>query len=97
VFGPAGRYPHNQADLRYAPPLAPVEDFLRAVEEARLERFVFVQPSAYRADTAACWTRCARRRANCRGVVDIDENAPDAEPRTAQRGGRARRAITSRR
>ena len=28
VFGPAGRYPHNQADLRYAPPVAPVEDFL---------------------------------------------------------------------
>jgi len=25
VFGPAGRYPYNQADLRYAPPVAPVE------------------------------------------------------------------------
>ena len=80
VFGPAGRYPYNQADLRYAPPLAPLEDFLALAKKLGIERFVFVQPSAYGRDN-----RClldAMREAgtqNCRGVVDIDENAPDAE------------------
>ncbi|HKB63119.1 MAG TPA: amidohydrolase family protein, partial [Burkholderiales bacterium] len=50
VFAPAGRYPYNQADLRYAPPVAPVEDFLALAKTLGLERFVFVQPSAYGRD-----------------------------------------------
>jgi 2-pyrone-4,6-dicarboxylate lactonase len=80
VFGPAGRYPCNQSDLRYVPPLAPLADFLALSKRLGLERFVFVQPSAYGRDN-----RCmldAMREAGmqkCRGIVDIDENAPDAE------------------
>jgi predicted TIM-barrel fold metal-dependent hydrolase len=80
VFGPAERYPHNQSDLRYAPPHAPVGDFLALSGKLGLERFVFVQPSAYGRDN-----RCmldAMREAGaekCRGIVDIDENAPEAE------------------
>src|SRR2546430_4577537 len=80
VFGPAGRYPYNQADLRYAPPAAPVEDFLALAKTLGVERFVFVQPSAYGRDNR-CMLDAMRKigAAKCRGIVDIDENAPDAE------------------
>jgi predicted TIM-barrel fold metal-dependent hydrolase len=79
VFGPAGRYPHNQADLRYAPPVAPVEDFLALAKKLRIERFVFVQPSAYGRDNRCMLDAMRETGTNCRGIVDIDENAPDAE------------------
>jgi 2-pyrone-4,6-dicarboxylate lactonase len=80
VFGPAERYPYNSSDLRYKPPFAPLADFLALSKKLGLDRFVFVQPSAYGRDN-----RCmldAMREAGmrkCRGIVDIDENAPDAE------------------
>jgi len=79
VFGPAGRYPHNQADLRYAPPVAPVEDFLALAKKLGIERFVFVQPSAYGRDNRCMLDAMRQTGTNCRGIVDIDENAPDAE------------------
>jgi 2-pyrone-4,6-dicarboxylate lactonase len=80
VFGPAGRYPYNQSDLRYAPPLAPLEDFLALSKTLGLERFVFVQPSAYGRDNR-CMLDAMREvgATKCRGIADIDENAPDAE------------------
>jgi 2-pyrone-4,6-dicarboxylate lactonase len=79
VFGPARRYPYA-GDLRYTPPLAPLADYLKLAAKLGLARFVFVQPSAYGRDN-----RCmldAMREAGaqqCRGIVDIDENEPDAE------------------
>ncbi len=79
VFGPAGRYPLNQADLRYAPPVAPVEDFLALAKKLGIERFVFVQPSAYGRDNRCMLDAMRETGTNCRGIVDIDENAPDAE------------------
>ena len=79
VFGPAGRYPFNQADLRYAPPLAPIEDFLAIAKKLGTERFVFVQPSAYGRDNRCMLDAMRELGTNCRGIVDIDENAPDAE------------------
>lgn len=79
VFGPAGRYPYG-SDLRYAPPLAPLEDFLALARKLGLEHFVFVQPSAYGRDNR-CMLDAMHEvgTKNCRGIVDIDENAPDAE------------------
>jgi predicted TIM-barrel fold metal-dependent hydrolase len=79
VFGPAGRYPHNQADLRYAPPTAPVEDFLALAKKLGIERFVFVQPSAYGRDNRCMLDAMREAGTNCRGIVDIDESASDAE------------------
>ena len=79
VFGPAGRYPHNQADLRYAPPVAPVEDFLALAKKLGIERFVFVQPSAYGRDNRCMLDAMRETGTSCRGIVDIDENAPEAE------------------
>ena len=79
VFGAAERYPYG-TDLRYAPPLAPLSDYLQLANKFGIERYVFVQPSAYGRDNRAMLDAMgeidpARRR----GIVDIDENVPDAE------------------
>jgi 2-pyrone-4,6-dicarboxylate lactonase len=81
VFGPPERYPHGGVDekLRYAPPLAPLFDYLALAHLIGFERFVFVQPSAYGRDNS-CMLDAMREIgvAHCRGIVDVDENAPDA-------------------
>jgi len=81
VFGPADRYPHGgvNENLRYAPPLAPLSEFLELSKHLGFERFVFVQPSAYGRDNR-CMLDAMREVgiARCRGIVDVDENAPDA-------------------
>ncbi len=80
VFGPADQYPYGDADLRYAPPLAPFEDYRRSVEALGIERYVFVQPSAYGRDNRCMLDTMATLDATrCRAIVDIDENIPDAE------------------
>ena len=78
VFGPAARYPYG-ADLRYPPPLAPLEDYLALARRLGFERFVFVQPSAYGRDNACLLDAMREVGTKCRGIVDIDEHAPDAE------------------
>jgi 2-pyrone-4,6-dicarboxylate lactonase len=82
VFGPTEHYPYGSGtaeNLRYAPPLAPLSDFLELAGLLSFDRFVFVQPSAYGRDNA-CMLDAMREVgiARCRGVVDVDENAPDA-------------------
>jgi len=79
VFGPAGKYPYG-ADLRYEPPQAPLQDYLALARRLGMERFVFVQPSAYGRDNR-CMLDAMREvgPAACRGIVDLDESAPDAE------------------
>jgi 2-pyrone-4,6-dicarboxylate lactonase len=79
VFGPAQRYPYDAADLRYAPPLAPLEDYLALAKTLGLERFVLVQPSAYGRDNRCVLDAMRELGASCRGIVDVDEHAPDAE------------------
>jgi 2-pyrone-4,6-dicarboxylate lactonase len=78
VFGPAERYTYG-SDLRYAPPLAPLEDYLGLARHLGIERFVFVQPSAYGRDNACMLDAMRVVGAQCRGIVDVDENVPDAE------------------
>jgi predicted TIM-barrel fold metal-dependent hydrolase len=78
VFGPAERYAYG-SDLRYAPPLAPLADYLALARRLGLTRFVFVQPSAYGRDNACMLDAMREVGGKCRGIVDIDENAPDAE------------------
>jgi 2-pyrone-4,6-dicarboxylate lactonase len=79
VFGPANRYPHAGVDekLRYAPPLAPLEDYLKETQRLGFSRFVFVQPSAYGRDNA-CLLDAMACVPGSRGIVDIDQDAPDA-------------------
>jgi predicted TIM-barrel fold metal-dependent hydrolase len=78
VFGPADRYPHGGVSekLRYAPPLAPLEDYLAQARRLGFERFVFVQPSAYGRDNAYMLDAMRRLPGN-RGIVDVDQDAPD--------------------
>jgi 2-pyrone-4,6-dicarboxylate lactonase len=78
VFGPAARYSYG-SDLRYPPPLAPLEDYLVLAHRLGFERFVFVQPSAYGRDNNCMLDAMREVGAPCRGIVDIDENIPDAE------------------
>jgi predicted TIM-barrel fold metal-dependent hydrolase len=87
VFGPAERYPYG-TDIRYKPPLAPLEEYLKVARHLGCERFVFVQPSAYGRDNA-CMLDAMREVgiAECRGIVDIGENAPDAEIERLNRVG----------
>jgi predicted TIM-barrel fold metal-dependent hydrolase len=79
VFGPAQRYPYG-SELRYTPPLAPLADFAKLAQKLGLLRFVFVQPSAYGRDNR-CMLDAMREVGpqSCRGIVDVDENAPDEE------------------
>jgi 2-pyrone-4,6-dicarboxylate lactonase len=79
VFGPADRYPYDERDLRYAPPLAPLADYLALARTLGLGRFVLVQPSAYGRDNRCMLDAMRELGPACRGIVDIDENAPDAE------------------
>ena len=80
VFGPAGRYPYG-SDLRYAPPQAPLSEYLKLAGRLGFVRFVFVQPSAYGFDNSCMFDAMdeldpAVRRA----IVDLDEtNATDAQ------------------
>ncbi|HEY5896610.1 MAG TPA: amidohydrolase family protein [Burkholderiales bacterium] len=78
VFGPEGRYGYSK-DLRYKPPYAPLEAYLQEAARMGIGRYVFVQPSAYGRDNT-CMLDAMREvgTAKCRGIVDIDENAPDA-------------------
>jgi predicted TIM-barrel fold metal-dependent hydrolase len=82
VFGPAARYPYGSGtaeNLRYVPPLAPLPDYLELANLLGIERFVFVQPSAYGRDNACMLDAMSEiGAARCRGIVDVDENAPDA-------------------
>jgi len=78
VFGPPSAYPVGP-NLRYAPPLATFEDYTAHVRAFDIGRFVFVQPSAYGRDNS-CLLDAMRAcgPAVCRGIVDIDEDAPDS-------------------
>ena len=78
VFGPAERYPYG-TDIRYKPPLAPFEDYLALAGRLGIERYVFVQPSAYGRDNTCMLDAMRVAGAKCRGIVDVEENAPDAE------------------
>ncbi len=78
VFGPSERYSYG-SDLRYPPPLAPLGDFLALSRRMGLERFVFVQPSAYGRDNLCMLDAMREVGTKCRGIVDVDENVPDAE------------------
>jgi predicted TIM-barrel fold metal-dependent hydrolase len=77
VFGPAERYPARDPKLRYKPPYAPLEEYLEWAGKHGFERFVFVQPSAYARDNSCMLDAMKAIGHPCRGIVDVDEDAPD--------------------
>jgi 2-pyrone-4,6-dicarboxylate lactonase len=78
IFGPADRYAHGGVNeqLRYAPPVAPLEDYLAEAQRLGFSRFVFVQPSAYGRDNS-CMLDAMACVPGSRGIVDVDHDAPD--------------------
>ena len=78
VFGDPTRFPYRDPRLRYKPPYAPLEDYLTRARRIGIERFVFVQPSAYLRDNSCQLEAMAQMGDACRGIVDIDEDAPDS-------------------
>ena len=78
VFGPKGAYPYH-GNLRYEPPHAPLEDYLQLASRLGIQRHVFVQPSAYGRDNR-CMLDAMRLmpRELCRGIVDVEDDTPDA-------------------
>ncbi len=82
VFGSAQRYPVG-TDLRYRPPYAPLADYLALAGTLGVERYVFVQPSAYGRDNTCLLDAMRETNARfgpvCRGIVDVDAGVPDAE------------------
>jgi 2-pyrone-4,6-dicarboxylate lactonase len=79
VFGPVQRYPARDPKIRYKIPTAPLQDYLKLAQRLGIERFVFVQPSAYLRDNECMLDAMKEMGARCRGIVDLDEHAPDAE------------------
>ncbi len=79
VFGPVDRYPARDPKIRYKIPAAPLQDYLQLARRIGIERFVLVQPSAYLRDNDCMLDAMREMGARCRGIVDLDENAPDAE------------------
>jgi predicted TIM-barrel fold metal-dependent hydrolase len=79
VFGRPGQYPYG-ADIRYTPPHEPLEAFLKLAGHLGMQRYVFVQPSAYGRNND-CMLDAMREVgiAKCRGIVDIAQDAPDSE------------------
>ena len=77
VFGPLDKYPVATRS-RYEPPYAPLEEYVELAKKLGIERMVFVQPSAYGTDNTYMLESMQKVGFPCRGIVDIDENAPDA-------------------
>lgn len=80
VFGAPDRYPHSADQLRYTPPVTPIEDYLESAAVLGIQRMVLVQPSAYGRDNTCMLDAMQRLHpAMRRGVVDLDENVADNE------------------
>ncbi len=82
VFGDEQRYPLDAA-RRNSPPTDPLDkylaDYLALAGKLGIQRMVFVQPSTYGKDNSCLVDAMKVIGANSRAIVDIDENAPDAE------------------
>jgi len=78
VFGPADRYPYA-GKLRYDPPQADLEDYLAEARALGFSRYVFVQPSAYGQDNRCMLEAMRRMGPDCRGIVDLPDDAPDEQ------------------
>jgi predicted TIM-barrel fold metal-dependent hydrolase len=76
VFEPG--YPHVPAPL-YTFPDGTLDAYLRMTEALGIERMVLVQPSFYGTDNSLLRYVLKRLGPRCRGVVQIEEDASDAE------------------
>jgi len=82
VFGDAVTYSYA-ADKRNTPPALPLADYMAGYHDVArrcgVERMVFTQPSTYGRDNSCMLDAIKLCNGNARGIVDIDEDVPDAE------------------
>lgn len=82
VFGDPQTYSYA-ADRRNVPPAVPLADYMadygRFARACGIERMVFTQPSTYGRDNTCLLDAIQLCGGRARGIVDIDEHAPDAE------------------
>jgi predicted TIM-barrel fold metal-dependent hydrolase len=82
VFGDPVTYPYS-ADRRNTPPALPLAEYMAGYRDfanrCGIERMVFTQPSTYGRDNSCLLDAIRMCKGKARGIVDIDENAPDAE------------------
>lgn len=71
IFESPDRYPYI-ADVRYPPPLAPLDEYLKLAKRDGIERMVFVQPSAYGTDNSCMLDGMKRVGPRARGVIALD-------------------------
>jgi predicted TIM-barrel fold metal-dependent hydrolase len=76
VFEPG--YPHVAEPL-YTFPDATLDQYRRMAQVLGLERMVLVQPTYYGTDNRLTLDVLRRMGSSCRGVVQIEEDLPDAE------------------
>jgi 2-pyrone-4,6-dicarboxylate lactonase len=90
VFGDPQTYPYA-ADRRNVPPAMPLADYMarcrQVAESCGVERMVFTQPSTYGRDNTCLIDAIKLCNGAARGIVDIDETAPDAELARLQAAG----------
>jgi len=79
VFGDPLRYPLSADRRNTPPPDSTLDDYLSLARRLGIERMVFVQPSTYGRDNSCLVDAIKAVAPNGRGIVDIDELAPDAE------------------
>jgi predicted TIM-barrel fold metal-dependent hydrolase len=79
VFGDSSRYPLSPDRRNTPPPASALHDYLRIARRLGIERMVFVQPSTYGRDNSCLVDAMKAVAPYGRGIVDIDENAPEAE------------------
>jgi predicted TIM-barrel fold metal-dependent hydrolase len=81
VFGDPVTYPYSTG-RRNTPPALPLAEYLADYRDfasrCGIERMVFTQPSTYGRDNTCLLDAIKMCEGKARGIVDIDEHAPDA-------------------
>lgn len=86
VFGPYARYPLD-AERKYTPAEARLEDYRRVMAALGTGRVVLVQPSVYGTDNSCQRDAIAALGHRARGVAVVDDSVSDAQLRELDHDG----------
>lgn len=86
VFGPYDRFPPTTPSS-YAPPLAPLEVYLRMLDQIGASRGVLVQPAPYGTDTSALCDALRRGAGRLRGIAVATADVADSDLADLQAAG----------
>ncbi|MBB6469103.1 putative TIM-barrel fold metal-dependent hydrolase [Aminobacter lissarensis] len=86
VFGPTNRFPYARK-RKYTPPDAPLENYLRLMEELGIERGVCVHPNLHGSDNSVTFDAVERSDGRFLAIVKVDREITLAELREMKRKG----------